>query len=86
MEAMTHHATPDSPWDYIVTTMFPPYPQTTELWGEAQYMDAPPLCTLEDMEYTTTNQDIPSPTKVSDQLQGMPILILHPPSMPILLS
>ena len=44
MEAVTHHGTPDSLWDYLGTAMFTPYPQTKELWGEAQAIDVPPMC------------------------------------------
>ena len=44
MEDVTHHGKPDSTWDSLGTAMFAPCPQTTELWGEAQYIDAPPLC------------------------------------------
>ena len=58
-ESMTRHGTPDSPWDSIGAAMLAPYTQTTELWGEAQDMDAPPLCLSEDLEDTTTNPDIP---------------------------
>ena len=34
MEAVTHHMRLDYPWDSLCTTMFVPYPQTTDLqWG-----------------------------------------------------
>ena len=65
MEAVTHHGTPDSPWDSLGTTMFYPYHQPTDLWEDAQAMDAPQLFPSEDLEDTTTNPDIPSPTKES---------------------
>ena len=44
MEDMTHHGTPDSTWDSLGASMFAPYTQTKELWGETQDIDAPPLC------------------------------------------
>ena len=83
---MIQHGTPDSPWYYLGTAMFAPYPQNTDLWGEAQAMDDPPLCPSDNLKYTTTNQDITAPTKVSGQPHGLPILILDTPSMPILPS
>ena len=49
-------------------------------------MDAPPLCPSEDLKETTTNPDIPAVTKVSGKPQGLPLLILTPPSTPIILS
>ena len=67
MESVTHNGTPDSLWNSLVTVMFVPYPQTTELWGEAQAMDAPPLCPSDYLEDTTTNPYILSPTKVFGQ-------------------
>ena len=86
MEAVTHHGTPYYPWDYLGTAMFTPYPRTTELWGDAQAMDAPPLCPSDYLEDTTTNPYILAPTKVFGQPQGLPLLILTPPSTPIISS
>ena len=86
METVTHHGTPYSPWDYLGTAMVAPYPQTTELGGEAHAMDSPSLCSEEYLEDTTTNPDIPAPTKVCDQPGGLPLLILTPQSTPILSS
>ena len=59
MEAVTYHATPDSPWDSIDAAMLAPYTKTTELWEEAQAIDDTPFFPSEDLEDTTTNPDIP---------------------------
>ena len=66
--------------------MFAPYDQTTELWGESQAMDAPQLYLSKDLENTMTNPYITSQTKVTGQPQGLPLLILTTPSVPILPS
>ena len=52
--------------------MFTPYPQTTDIRGEAQYIDDPPLCPLVDFRDTMTDPDIISLTKASRQQHGMP--------------
>ena len=49
-------------------------------------MDDPPLCPSQDLEDTATNPDIPSTTKVSGKPQAMRLLILTPPSTPIIPS
>ena len=83
---MIQHGTPDSTWYSLGTAMFASYPQNTDLWGEAQAMDDPPLCPSDNLKYTTTNPDIPASTKVYMKPQGLPILILTTPSTPILPS
>ena len=65
MESVTHHGTPYYPWDSLGTDMFVSYPQTTEIWEEAQAMDAPPLCPSDDLDDTTTNPYITELIKVS---------------------
>ena len=57
-----HHGTPDSLCGYPVRDMFVHYPQTIELLGEAQAMDAPTLHPEEDLSDTATDSDIPALT------------------------
>ena len=83
---MIQHGTPDSTWYYLSTAMFAPYPQTTDLWGEAKDMDDPQLCPSDNLKYATTNPNIPASTKVYRKPQGLPILILITTSTPILMS
>ena len=86
MKAVTCHGTPYSPLDSLGNDIFVPHPQTRELWGEAQAMETPSLCSSEDLDYTMTNPNIPAPTKVYRKPQYMPLLILTPPSTPKIMS
>ena len=81
-----HHITPDSFCGYPVLAIFVPYPQTIELLGEAQAMDAPPLRPEEDLSDTPTDLYIPALTNTPGKPRGPTILIFTPTSVSILLS